>query len=94
MRSSGKSNKGGGGASRRSGGPEARKDRRSGSGMSGSPKKGGHGGKFTWVGPDGRLGFSDSAAAVAAVVDAKDPNFEDPEEAEEESRVVAVAAAV
>ncbi|KAK9142018.1 hypothetical protein Syun_011418 [Stephania yunnanensis] len=88
-RSSGKSNKGGGGgggASGRSGGTEARKDRRSGSGMSGSPKKGGHGGKFTWVGPDGRLGLSDSAAAV---VDAKDPNFEDPEEAEEESRVVA-----
>ncbi|KAK8956046.1 hypothetical protein KSP40_PGU015778 [Platanthera guangdongensis] len=27
-----------------------RKDRRSATGMSGDPKKGGHGGKFTWAG--------------------------------------------
>ncbi|KAK0601636.1 hypothetical protein LWI29_025972 [Acer saccharum] len=29
---------------------EARKDRKSGTSMSGSPKKGGHGGNFTWSG--------------------------------------------
>jgi hypothetical protein len=56
---------------------EVRKDRKSGTGLSGSPKKGGHGGKFTWVG-DGysqaEIGFEKEA------VDVKDPNFEDPEE--------------
>ncbi|KAL0345166.1 UNVERIFIED_CONTAM: hypothetical protein Sradi_4347900 [Sesamum radiatum] len=31
-------------------GAEVRKDRKSGTGLSGSPKKGGHGGKFTWAG--------------------------------------------
>ncbi|XP_024438648.2 uncharacterized protein LOC7484342 [Populus trichocarpa] len=56
---------------------EVRKDSKSGTGLSGSPKKGGHGGKFTWVG-DGysqaEIGFEKEA------VDVKDPNFEDPEE--------------
>ncbi|CAK7336840.1 unnamed protein product [Dovyalis caffra] len=56
---------------------DVRKDRKSGTGMSGSPKKGGHGGKFTWVG-DGysqaEIGFEKES------VDVKDPNFEDPEE--------------
>lgn len=59
--------------------PESRKDRKSATGMNGSPKKGGHGGKFTWSGADGyspvELGWFDKEAAV---VDAKDPNFEDP----------------
>ncbi|KVI01192.1 hypothetical protein Ccrd_020511 [Cynara cardunculus var. scolymus] len=31
-------------------GQEARKDRKSATGVNGSPKKGGHGGKFTWSG--------------------------------------------
>jgi len=52
------------------------KDRKSGTGMIGLPKKGGHGGKFTWSG-NGDLGLVDDFAAAAAV-DAKDPNFEDP----------------
>lgn len=41
------------GKSLRSGGKygqEARKDRKSATGINGSPKKGGHGGKFTWSG--------------------------------------------
>ncbi|KAI3443696.1 hypothetical protein Pfo_000361 [Paulownia fortunei] len=58
-------------------GPEVRKDRKSGSGMIGSPKKGGHGGKFTWAG-DGysraELGWAEKEA-----IDSKDPNFEEPE---------------
>lgn len=56
----------------------ARKDRKSATGMKGSPKKGGHGGKFTWSG-DGNshaeIDFNREA------LDAKDPNFEDPEDA-------------
>lgn len=55
---------------------DARKDRRSATGMSGSPKKGGHGGKFTWAG-DGWTKKEDDAVVV---VDAKDPNFDEPEE--------------
>ncbi|KAF3968891.1 hypothetical protein CMV_007269 [Castanea mollissima] len=55
-----------------------RKDRKSGTGMSGSPKKRGHGGKFTWVG-DGysqpEIGFESGGVFYA-----KDPNFEDPDE--------------
>ena len=31
-------------------GQEVRKDRKSSTGVNGSPKKGGHGGKFTWSG--------------------------------------------
>ena len=58
-------------------GQDVRKDRKSATGMNGSPKKGGHGGKFTWSG-DGN-----SHAEVEfrnGAVDSKDPNFEDPEE--------------
>ncbi|KAI5320317.1 hypothetical protein L3X38_040025 [Prunus dulcis] len=59
-------------------GREVRKDRKSGTGMNGSPKKGGHGGKFTWVGD---LGYSPAEMGFQKeVLDAKDPNFEDPEE--------------
>ncbi|EOY30624.1 hypothetical protein QQP08_027880 [Theobroma cacao] len=70
MKNAGKSSKGNGKS-------DVRKDRKSGTGMSGSPKKGGHGGKYTWVG-DGlspaEIGFDKE------VVDVKDPNFEDPDE--------------
>lgn len=45
--------------------------------MSGSPKKGGHGGKFTWAG-DGY--YRAEMSFEKEVVDVKDPNFEDPEE--------------
>ncbi|GLT98608.1 hypothetical protein SLE2022_161060 [Rubroshorea leprosula] len=56
---------------------DARKDRRSATGMSGSPKKGGHGGKFTWSGD----GYSPAEIGFQTeTVDARDPNFEDPEE--------------
>ncbi|KAF9671789.1 hypothetical protein SADUNF_Sadunf12G0085100 [Salix dunnii] len=56
---------------------DGRKDRKSGTGLSGSPKKGGHGGKFTWVGD----GYSQAEiGAEKEAVDVKDPNFEDPEE--------------
>ncbi|KAG2718314.1 hypothetical protein I3843_03G208100 [Carya illinoinensis] len=56
---------------------EGRKDRRSGTGMNGSPKKGGHGGKFTWAG----VGYSQSEIGFEKEApDAKDPMFEDPEE--------------
>jgi len=59
--------------------PDARKDRKSATGMSGEPKKGGHGGKFTWSG-DQR--YSDEGEMNNAAVDAKDPNFEEEEEEE------------
>uniref|UniRef100_A0A7N0UEW9 Programmed cell death protein 4-like n=1 Tax=Kalanchoe fedtschenkoi TaxID=63787 RepID=A0A7N0UEW9_KALFE len=39
-----------GGSPRAQGKQDIRRDRKSGTGMSGSPKKGGHGGKFTWAG--------------------------------------------
>uniref|UniRef100_A0A803NU55 Uncharacterized protein n=1 Tax=Cannabis sativa TaxID=3483 RepID=A0A803NU55_CANSA len=52
-------------------------DRKSGTGINGSPKKGGHGGKFTWAGD----GYSPSEMGFQKeVMDVKDPNFEDPEE--------------
>ncbi|OAY84391.1 programmed cell death protein 4-like [Ananas comosus] len=57
-----------------------RKDRRSATGMSGEPKKGGHGGKFTWAG-DGR--FTEEEYMEKGAVDAKDPNFEEEERGEE-----------
>ncbi|KAE8705863.1 phosphoinositide 3-kinase regulatory subunit 4-like [Hibiscus syriacus] len=72
MKQSGKGSKGNGKSS------EVRKDKKSGTGMSGSPKKGGHGGKFTWAG-DGL--FAAEIGDVVQVVDVKDPNFEDPDEA-------------
>lgn len=59
-------------------GQEVRKDRKSGTGLTGSPKKGGYGGKFTWSG-DGyspaELGNVDNHASV----DSNDPNFEEPD---------------
>lgn len=74
MKNSGKSQKSSTGKS------DARKDRRSATGMSGSPKKGGHGGKFTWSGD----GYSRAEIGrEREAMDAKDPNFEDPEEIEE-----------
>ncbi|GMI94847.1 hypothetical protein HRI_003154000 [Hibiscus trionum] len=56
---------------------DLRKDRKSGTGMNGSPKKGGHGGKFTWAGD----GLSPAEIGDGKqVFDSKDPNFEDPDE--------------
>ncbi|KAF7819752.1 programmed cell death protein 4-like [Senna tora] len=56
---------------------ETRRDRKSATGMSGSPKKGGHGGKFTWIG-HGYSGVEIGREHEA--LDAKDPNFVDQEE--------------
>ncbi|MQL78768.1 hypothetical protein Taro_011180 [Colocasia esculenta] len=61
-------------------GQEARKDRKSGTGMSGAPKKGGHGGKFTWSGDQRYAGEEDGGMMEKGALDARDPNFEDPEE--------------
>lgn len=73
MKDAGKSHKWNGKSS-----PEMRKDRKSATGMSGSPKKGGHGGKFTWI---GHHGYSQVEIAMEhGALDAMDPNFEDPEE--------------
>lgn len=58
-----------------SAGTEVRKDRQSGTGLSGSPKKGGRGGKYTWAGDDyspAELGWAEKEA-----VDVNDPNFEE-----------------
>lgn len=64
-------------SSKPSGKSDARKDRKSATGMNGSPKKGGHGGKFTWAGD----GYSPAEIGFKAeVMDVKDPNFEDPNE--------------
>ncbi|TKY44553.1 hypothetical protein E2542_SST30830 [Spatholobus suberectus] len=72
MKDAGKSHKANGKSS-----PETRKDRKSATGMSGSPKKGGHGGKFTWIG----RGYSHVEIGMEhGALDAKDPNFEDPAE--------------
>ncbi|KAG5059031.1 hypothetical protein AAZX31_01G006000 [Glycine max] len=70
MKDAGKSHKANGKLS-----PETRKDRKSATGLSGSPKKGGHGGKFTWIGH----GYEQVEMPHGAM-DAKDPNFEDPVE--------------
>ncbi|MBA0730671.1 hypothetical protein Golax_022902 [Gossypium laxum] len=71
MKHSGKNSEGNGKPS------DVRKDRKSGRGMNGSPKKGGHGGKFTWVGD----GLSPAEIGVETeLVDVKDANFEDPDE--------------
>lgn len=56
---------------------DVKKDRKSGTGMSGSPKKGGHGGKYTWSGGDGS--YRAEIGNQMDVLDARDPNFEDPE---------------
>lgn len=58
---------------------EERKDRRSATGMSGEPKKGGHGGKFTWAG--GQRRWTENSPAV----DSQDPIFQVDDEEEEES---------
>ncbi|KAK7314387.1 hypothetical protein VNO77_32908 [Canavalia gladiata] len=72
MKDAGKSHKANGKAS-----PETRKDRKSATGMNGSPKKGGHGGKFTWIGH----GYSQVEMEMEhGALDTKDPNFEDPAE--------------
>ena len=55
---------------------QASKDRKSSTGTNGLPKKGGHGGKFTWSGDIGLL--DDHHQIMAPAFDAKDPNFEDP----------------
>jgi hypothetical protein len=41
------------GRNQRKASPDHRSDRKSGTGVSGDPKKGGRGGKFTWEGADG-----------------------------------------
>eukprot|EP01018_Ginkgo_biloba_P002775 Gb_08747 [translate_table: standard] len=60
-----------------------RLDRRSGSGMSGAPKKGGHGGKFTWSGTPS----SDphDLQPTTTVLDEKDPNYVDCDEESEQA---------
>ncbi|KAL2251150.1 UNVERIFIED_CONTAM: hypothetical protein Sindi_2237300 [Sesamum indicum] len=77
MKNGNKGSKTSGGGGGKANAAEVRKDRKSGTGLIGSPKKGGHGGKFTWVG-DGyskaELGWAEKEA-----VDANDPNFEEPE---------------
>lgn len=56
-----------------------RNDRKNSTGMKSlSPKKGGHGGKFTWSGND-RNSLVETEFKKGAA-DEKDPNFEDPEE--------------
>ncbi|WMV38174.1 hypothetical protein MTR67_031559 [Solanum verrucosum] len=57
---------------------DSRKDWRSAPEISGSLKKGGHGGKFTWAG-DGSYSSKKEEADVV-VVDANDPNFDELEE--------------
>ncbi|KAJ0031464.1 hypothetical protein Pint_13295 [Pistacia integerrima] len=64
---------------------EVKMDKKSGTGLRGSPKKGGRGGKWTWSGD----GYSKAEIGFAKeVVDVKDPNYEDPEP--EETVAVAV----
>ncbi|KAL4338565.1 hypothetical protein HN51_048767 [Arachis hypogaea] len=46
------------------------------SGFSGSSKKGGHGGKFTWIGGQDYWQMEIDPVAL----DANDPNFDDPED--------------
>ncbi|OIT19521.1 hypothetical protein A4A49_42093 [Nicotiana attenuata] len=65
-------------------GQDARKDRRSATGMNGSPKKGGHGGKFTWAG-DGNYSNDEMGQTKKVAIDANDPNFDEPEENQTES---------
>ncbi|KAL9224551.1 hypothetical protein vseg_000575 [Gypsophila vaccaria] len=55
---------------------EGPKDRKSTTGMSGLPKKGGHGGKFTWSGDD----LASVHVAPVSALDFKDPNYEDPDD--------------
>ncbi|KAI3754227.1 hypothetical protein L1987_54006 [Smallanthus sonchifolius] len=50
---------------------ETRKDRKSTTGMNGSPKKGGHGGKFTWSG-DSNFSPAELGGFDQAVIDQDD----------------------
>ncbi|KAL4563874.1 hypothetical protein LXL04_027922 [Taraxacum kok-saghyz] len=63
MKNTGKSLRSGGKTSQ-----EARKDRKSSTGVSGSPKKGGHGGKFTWSG-DGNFSPAELRGFDGPVID-------------------------
>ncbi|KAD6454963.1 hypothetical protein R6Q59_016466 [Mikania micrantha] len=72
MKKTGKTVKSGGKS-----GQETRMDRKSGTGMTGSPKKGGHGGKFTWSG-DSNFSVAELGGFDRAVVDnAIDPKSDD-----------------
>ena len=51
---------------------EMRKERKSATGMSGAPKKGGCGGKFTWSGD-----LINDLRMENGAIDEKDPNFEE-----------------
>ncbi|PSS06068.1 Chorismate synthase [Actinidia chinensis var. chinensis] len=71
----------------RSSGQKARKDWKSDTGMSGSPKKGSHGGKYTWAMTVTRTPSLDSTErrhwilmpeTPTSGLDARDPNFVDP----------------
>lgn len=55
-----------------------KKDRKSQTGVPGDPKKGGHGGKFTWSGD--QIRHDDALENKDWALDSKDPNFEDPVE--------------
>ncbi|KAK9073743.1 hypothetical protein SSX86_006337 [Deinandra increscens subsp. villosa] len=62
-------------------GQETRKDRKSATGMDGSPKKGGHGGKFTWSGDSNFSlaeleGFDHRSAVVANPIDSKSDDLD------------------
>ncbi|KAF3791204.1 hypothetical protein EJ110_NYTH07654 [Nymphaea thermarum] len=61
-----------------------RKDRKSGTGLSGEPKKGGHGGKFTWWGDEAALRRLQEEGEQLPV-DPKDPNYEDPEDDDDQA---------
>ncbi|KAI4377770.1 hypothetical protein MLD38_015348 [Melastoma candidum] len=55
---------------------DAKRDRKSTTGIDGSPKKGGRGGKFTWSG-DHIFSRSEMGLLESGAVDAKDPNFDE-----------------
>lgn len=78
MKNTGKTFKSGG----KYGGEPPRKDRKSTTGVNGSPKKGGHGGKFTWSGDSNNfspaeLGGFDQAVFEHVVVTEIDRKSED-----------------
>ncbi|CAK9228272.1 unnamed protein product [Sphagnum troendelagicum] len=62
-----------------------RLDRRSASGTRGDTKKSGHGGKFTWDGPNSEE--EDYDVASPPVTDRNDPNYVDEPVKEEEKKV-------
>lgn len=59
-----------------------RLDRRPASGITGAPKKHGHGGKFTWEGPAEE--DADFVEPPPAALDERDPNHVEEEEEKEE----------